>query len=513
MSDAQEAPLLEVRNLSKTFPGQVALAGVDFDVRAGEVHAIVGQNGSGKSTLVKLLAGFHHPDAGGEIRLREVEAGADPAESIGFVHQDLALVDALSALENVALGYGFEMRHGRIDLSAARKSVVKALQRFGRDDIDVSRPVGELAPVERSLIAMARAIGRVGHSSVLVLDEPTAALPAPEVGRLFDAVKSVQDDGGGIIYVSHRLDEVFALADRVTVLRGGRRIATLEISEVDHDGLVEMMLGRALERTLSKARPLAPDTEPLLKVESLSGGAIQDVSFGVGAGEVVGVAGLVGSGREQLALSIIGGIPGTSGSVWLDGEKIKPRNPYSTMRAGIAMAPADRGHLAVLLEHTVAENITLPLLKPLMRFGSLRSRIERAEVLEWIDRVALEPRDPDQMLGLLSGGNQQKAVLARWLRREPKMLILDEPTQGVDVGAKAAIHELLLKTAQAGTGLLICTAEAEDLPTICSRVLVMRNGRIGAELRQEEVSDTRIGHEILATDDGGQAPVERLAAR
>lgn len=514
MLDAQETALLEIRNLSKTFPGQVALAGVDFDVRAGEVHAIVGQNGSGKSTLVKVLAGFHRPDPGAEIRLREAEEGVDTAEAIGFVHQDLALVDALSAVENVALGHGFVMRRGRIDFSAARKAMKESLRAFGREDIPLDTPVGELQPVERSLIAMARAIGRVGHSSVLVLDEPTAALPAPEVGRLFEAIEAVKADAGGIVYISHRLDEVFAVADRVTVLRGGRRAATLAISETDHDGLIELMLGHALQPSAAKIahQQTHLGEKPSLKVESLRGGEIEDVSFAVGAGEIVGVAGLVGSGREQLAQAIIGAIPGTTGSVWVDGEELRPRTPAGAKKFGLAMTPADRAHLGALLEHSVAENITLPLLKPLLRLGRLSSRAERAEVLEWIDQVSLEPPDPGKPIGLLSGGNQQKAVLARWLRAKPKALILDEPTQGVDVGAKAAIHELLFETAKSGVGLLVCTAETEDLPILCDRVLIMRNGRIGAELRDGEVNDSRIVQATLAVDGANGASANRSGA-
>lgn len=494
MRKAGERPvLLSVRNLGKTFPGQVALAGLDIDVRAGEVHAIVGENGSGKSTFIKILAKYHVPDPGGQVLLRgkDGEPGA-----IGFVHQDLALVDTLDAVDNIALGRGFRTKGGVIDRRGERARAAQLMERLGRDVI-LDVPISELQPVERSLIAMARALEGLGDSSVLVLDEPTAALPAPEVNRLFVAVEQVKAGGGGVLYVSHRLDEVFEIADRVTVLRDGRRVATVDVGDVDHDGLIELMLGHSLERSGDHRGRRRPG-EPLLEIENLRGETLRGFSATVRAGEIVGVAGLVGSGREELAAAIVGAKLGTRGIVRIDGKELKRRNPRKAIDAGLSLVPADRAHLGAILEHSIAENVTLPELRPLLRRSFLHRRREHDDVRAWIDRVGLVPPEPARPLGTLSGGNQQKAVLARWLRLSPRVIILDEPTQGVDVGAKDMIYRLLDDAVTEGLGLLLCTAETEDLVDVCDRVLVLRSGEIVAELEASELSTTRIVKECLA---------------
>jgi ribose transport system ATP-binding protein len=485
--------LLEVRNLGKTFPGQVALAGVDLDVRAGEVHAIVGENGCGKSTLIKILAGYHDPDPGSEVIVR---AGDGEAGAIGFVHQDLALIDSLNVVDNLALGRGFKTKAGVIDRRGERLRAQALMERLGRQ-VNLDVPLSQLQPVERSLVAMARALEGLGDSSVLVLDEPTAALPAPEVSRLFEAIEQIKAGGGGVLYVSHRLDEIFAIADRVTVLRDGRRVATAEIGDLDHDGLIELMIGHVLDKDSVRRVGISVGA-PVLEIENLSGQILRGFSATVRAGEIVGVAGLVGSGREELAGAIIGAEPGTTGVVRVAGKKLKRRTPRGAIDAGLALVPADRAHLGAILEHSIAENVTLPKLRPLLRRSFLHAGRERAEVGDWIDQVGLVPRDPDRVMGTLSGGNQQKAVLARWLRLKPTAIILDEPTQGVDVGAKDMIYRLLDDVVGQGVGLLLCTAETEDLVDVCDRVLVLRDGRIAAELQASELSTARIVKESLA---------------
>jgi len=489
--------LLQVRAVSKTFPGQVALSGVDLEVHAGEVHAIVGQNGSGKSTLIKILAGYHQPDPGGAITLASGDQDHQGA-MIGFVHQDLALVDTLNALDNFALGRGFAIRRGRIDQRAERRRAQELMRRLGRE-IDLDCPARDLEPVERTLLAMARALDGLSSasSSVLVLDEPTAALPAADVSRLFDAIRQVTLDGGGVIYVSHRLDEVFEIADRVTVLRDGRRIATVPVAGLDHDSLISLMLGHTLERQhVRRTRPSSA-RRPMLEVRSVSGGRIEDFSVTVGAGEIVGVAGLVGSGREHVAPALVGGLHGVRGQVIVDGEEVRPLAPRAAIQAGIVLVPAERARLGVFLEHSTGENITLPCLRPLVRWGRISLRRQRRDVGDWVGRVGLVPPDPDRLIGTLSGGNQQKAILARWLRADPRVLVLDEPTQGVDIGAKDSIHELLRAAADSGVALLVCTVETEDFSELCERVLVMRDGRVTAELSGTEISSDRVVKETM----------------
>lgn len=486
---AEQTVLLSVRQLGKTFPGQVALAGVDLEVRAGEVHALVGQNGSGKSTLIKVLAGYHQPDPGSEVDL-------PVGDAIGFVHQDLALVDALNAVDNLALARGYAIRRGRIDARREQERTRTLMARLGRE-VDLAVPVGDLPPVERALVAMARALDGMRESSVLVLDEPTAALPAPEVGRLFAAIEQVKSYGGGVLYVSHRLDEVFRIADRVTVLRDGRRVATVDASELDHDGLIELMLGHSLQRR-AHAPAQRRSGAPALEVVSLRGGRLEGFTASVRAGEIVGVAGLVGSGREDLAEALVGATPGTAGLVRVDGRELRKRTPRAAIDAGLALLPADRARLGAVLEHSIAENVTLPRLRSLVRALRIVRRRERRDVLGWIDKVGLVPREPDRVLGTLSGGNQQKALLARWLRATPRVLVLDEPTQGVDVGAKEAIHGLLHDAVSEGLAVLVCSAETEDLADLCDRVLVMRAGRVAVELSGAALSDERIVRETLA---------------
>jgi ribose transport system ATP-binding protein len=489
----ERTPVVRIRELGKTFPGQVALASVDLDIRAGEVHAIVGQNGSGKSTLIKILAGYHHPDPGGTI---EVSGAGDDHAVLGFVHQDLALVETMNAVENIALQRP-PIRRGRIDRRRERERARALLERLGRQ-IDLKVPLSELPAVDRTLVAMARALDGVGPSCMLVLDEPTAAMPKPEVARLFAAIDQIRSEGGAVLYVSHRLDEVFEIADRVTVLRDGRRVATRKISELDHDGLIELMVGHALERE-ARRRSDRHTNEVALEVSALSGGRIQDFSVSVRAGEIVGVAGLIGSGREDLAEALVGFLPTTAGVVKVKGQVLRNLAPRAAMDAGLALVPADRARHGVILEHTVAENITLPRLRTLVRALRLQRRQERRDAGAWIDRVGLVPPDPNRIIKTLSGGNQQKAVLARWLRARPTVLVLDEPTQGVDVAAREAIHKLLNDAASLGLALLVCSAEIEeDLVDLCDRVLVMRGGRVAAQLAGNELSTNRIARETLA---------------
>ena len=503
--------LLEVRGVSKAFGPTEALVDVDFDVRAGEIHALVGQNGSGKSTLVKILAGVYDPDAGsiavegGEFDPRR--AGEARLRGLRFVHQDLGLVDSVDVVENLALGRGYDLRFPRrISWRHERRQARAALGELGYD-LDVRALAGALPASERTAIAIARALdGWQSAARLLVLDEPTASLPEAEVARLFDVIRTIRARGVGVIYVSHHLDEVLAIADRVTILRDGARVGTFAAEELDHERMVELIVGRGAAesggQSASPAKgPASPDApseyEPSLIVEDLSGAVLSGVSLRVGAGEIVGVAGLTGSGREELG-PVLFGAAGRSGSVSVAGRIVPADRPDLAIEAGLGFVPADRKSVGLVASMVVRENVTLADLRPYLRGGLLRHRAERSDVDTWLGLLDVRPRD--QTLGAmrLSGGNQQKVLLARWLRIRPRMLVMDEPTQGVDVGAKAEIHRRIVAAARDGAGVLVCSTDTAELVRVCDRVLVMQRGRIGAELLGRDISEERIDRLCLS---------------
>lgn len=510
--------LLEVRGVSKAFGPTEALVDVDFDVRAGEIHALVGQNGSGKSTLVKILAGVYDPD-GGSIAVDGTEfdprrAGEARLRGLRFVHQDLGLVDSVDVVENLALGRGYDLRFPRrISWRHERRQARAALGELGYD-LDVRALAGALPASDRTAIAIARALdGWESAARLLVLDEPTASLPEAEVARLFDVVRTIRARGVGVIYVSHHLDEVLAIADRVTILRDGARVGTFATEQLDHDRMVELIVGRgpsgggeqsaspggqSASRGGESALQGTPSQyEQALVVEDLSGAVLRGVSLRVGAGEVVGVAGLTGSGREELG-PVLFGAAGRSGSVSVAGRVVPADRPDLAIEAGLGFVPADRKSVGLVASMVVRENVTLADLRPYLRGGLLRHRAERSDVDTWLGLLDVRPRD--QTLGTmrLSGGNQQKVLLARWLRIRPRMLVLDEPTQGVDVGAKAEIHRRIVAAARDGAGVLVCSTDTAELVRVCDRVLVMQRGGIGAELVGRDISEERIDRLCLS---------------
>jgi ribose transport system ATP-binding protein len=486
------AALLRIRGLTKRFDATLALDRVDLDVCAGEVHALVGHNGSGKSTLIKILAGFHEPDPGSEVTL-----GGEPltvgsaAASLGaglrFVHQDLGLVHTLNTVENLALGAGFETGlGGRIRWTAERRAARRRMHELGYD-IDPRRAVGELAAAERTGIAIARALRDAEQARLLVVDEPTAMLPRHETAALFDAIRRVRDRGLGVIYVSHRIDEVFALARRVTVLKDGRRVGTFAVDELDEPRLVELMTGGAPLQSRSDAHSDAR-RDALLAVHGLEGGVLADVSFGAAGGEVLGVAGLTGSGREELLPLLFGARKRRRGDVCVGGTTLAPGRPSAAVAAGMALVPGDRHRSGSVNSLSVRENLVLTdLRRHATRLGLVRRDAERAESRRWIASLDVRPSDPDAPFMSLSGGNQQKIVLAKWLRLRPRVLLLDEPTQGVDVQAKAIIHHMAREAATAGAAIVIASSDDAELCDCCDRVLVIRDGRIAGELRGDEI--------------------------
>jgi ribose transport system ATP-binding protein len=484
MSDANETGYaLRIENLSKTFPGQQALHEVDFDLMPGEVHALVGQNGSGKSTLVKVLAGFHDADPGVRITvggepLELGNADATLAAGVRFVHQDLALVPTLSALDNLALGRGYHRgTAGTISWRREARAARELLGELGYS-FNLRVPVARLAAAERTGIAIARALqGWEGGAKVLFLDEPTATLPAGDAQRLFEVVKMVKNRGVAVGYVSHHFGEVFALCDRVTVLRDGKKIATRNVAELDEPALVELTVGRAIQR-MDRRETEAPVREDVVvSVQGLSGRVLSGIDFSIHAGEIIGFAGVTGSGREEVAELLLGGVP-RQGTVTVDGKTIPPFRPAAAMRAGMSLVPANRLAQGILADMTLRENMTLGSLARHIGPTGLSKRGERKSVSEWLSRLDVQPPRSEARIARLSGGNQQKVVLARALRREPRLLLLDEPTQGVDVGAKASIHKIVDEVAESGACVVVSSTESEELIRLCHRIVVLAEGRV-----------------------------------
>jgi ABC-type sugar transport system ATPase subunit len=500
--------LLRVSGVTKAFPGTRALDGVSLEVDAGEIVAVVGQNGSGKSTLVKILAGVYEKDAG-EVEVLgpegEMLAGGRASEALHFIHQDLGLVAELSAVENLALGRRLGARSvAPRNGGAERRHAEAQIRRFG-GEFDVTIPISKLSPPERTIVAIVRALDGWTHSdNLLVLDEPTAALHGDEVEVLFRAVRQVAAEGAGVLFISHRLDEVLGLADRVVAFRDGRVVADEPIANVDQPALVRMIVGREVADREFEGSTVA--AEPMLEAVGLRGGRVESIDLAVRAGEVVGVTGLIGSGREHLAPLIFGAIP-RQGEVRLGGQALHGEQPRRSIRAGLGYVPADRRGDGAVMTMSMRENLTLPLLAPLRRgLGWLSGRAEMAEVAEWIASTEIRPPDPARQLEKFSGGNQQKVVLAKSLRTKPKVLLLDEPTQGVDVGAKAAIYELIAAAARDGCAVLVCSSDPKELRILCARVLVMRAGEVVAELGRDQISESRMVEESIGVQpsEGGE---------
>jgi ribose transport system ATP-binding protein len=489
---------LFVRQLSKTFTGQVALAGVDLHLRPGEVHAVLGQNGSGKSTLIKILAGVHQPDPGGQAWIHGTplalgSATAAHQAGLRFIHQDLGLVPTLDVIDNIALGQRYQ---GSWWLSARREAAAaKALLAALDADLDVTAPIASLSPAERTVVAVARALrGEISARGVLVLDEPTASLPAVEVGRLFHLIRTVASRGTAVLYVTHRMGEVFEIADRVTVLRDGRNVLTAPAREVSPEALVEHIIGRSLEEYYPELPQ--PGRGVALEAQGLTTARLHEVSFSIHRGEILGFGGLTGSGREDVAPALFGALRWEAGRVVVGDRVYDYLSPASAIAAGIAYLPPDRKRESAIPSFTVRENLTLPRLDT-QRAGWLGLRRERADADRWLERLDVRPAGSERPFSTLSGGNQQKVVIARWLRCGASVLVLNEPTQGVDVGAKAIIYRTLAQAARDGMAVVVASSDAEELARLCDRVLVLRDGRIGATLKGAGLTVEAITHQAL----------------
>jgi ribose transport system ATP-binding protein len=503
MTDAQPA-LLEVRRLTKRFTGTLALDAVDFEVRAGEVHALLGENGAGKSTLIKVLAGVHPADAG-EILLRG--RTVDPAAEtlpITFIHQDLGLVDTMTVAENVAVLAGYPRRHGLISWRGAREAAADALQRMG-GGVDPEARVGDLPAAEKSIVAIARAMAV--QSDLLVLDEPTAALPEADVARLLEVLRRLRTSGIGIVYVTHRLDEVFRIADRVTVLRDGRRVVTGAVADTNPQALIYNIVGRSLAELF--IRPRATTADPVLTVDGLVAGDVGPVSFAVAAGEIVGLVGLRGAGQVAVGRAIFGDLAVAAGSVALRGEPLRVAAPRDAIRAGVGFVSSKRGEESLARSMTVRENLFInpvtagtPLLQPILPAA------EQARARRVLQRFHVRPPEPERVIATLSGGNQQKVIVARWMEAGSRLLVLEEPTFGVDVGSKAEIYRLLQEALDQGLAVLLISSDFEEVAGICHRALIFDRGCLAAELPRTELSIARLT--ALASGAAGH-PQARLA--
>jgi ribose transport system ATP-binding protein len=494
-------PSLVIRALSKTFGTKTVLDSFDLALQPGEIHVLLGQNGSGKSTLIKILSGYHVPDPGGEVlvggqRLRFGVPGSSHALGCRFVHQDLGLIDTSSILDNLLYTTGFPTKGGTIRRCAARRQAQAALASVGLEH-DPNEMVSSLGAAERTGIAVARAMTSENDAParVLVLDEPTATLPAAEVGRLLGTLRTAAARGVSILYVTHHLGEVGNFADRVTVLRDGVQVVTSPVASMDHAELVHQLIGSELE---SMHRPPSPPAEmfdraPVLTVRGLTAGPLEDLELMVWTGEVVGICGLTGSGRELLLGSIFGARERETGQVSVAGRVLPPGRTDLSIKAGVGYLPPDRRTSGGLMELTARENLTLVNLRQFWRGMRLRSRHEAAEVARWFEQLDIRPSDGiDWPLGTFSGGNQQKVLFGKWLRESPKLLLLDDPTQGVDVGAKAALHRQILAAAASGAAVLVSSTDIDELVSLCTRVLVIGNGHVAEEITGDDVTTTAV---------------------
>lgn len=499
--------LLAMHGIAKSFPGVRALAGVDFDVRRGEVHALVGHNGAGKSTLIKILTGAYPRDGGRITLLGQEVSFHTPAEAqaagIATIYQEVNLVPYLSAPENIFLGREPVGRWGRLDWARMRREAAVLLDGLGVQ-VHLGVPVMQLSVALQQMVALARAVSL--QASLMVMDEPTSSLDTAEVRVLFEVIQRLKVSGVGIIYVSHRLEEIFALADRVTVLRNGQLVATLPVAQTDTLALVALMLGRKPEEvrasgvTAFTEGALSTSHETVLEVEHLTRGrAPDDVSLRVDRAEIVGLAGLLGSGRTELARTIFGADRAEGGTIKVGGRPRRIRSPRDAVRAGLGMVFEDRKTEGIVPALSVRDNILLAALPLFTRLGVLDPRRQRTVVDEMIRRLDIRTPSPTTPVRNLSGGNQQKVILARWLCRQPRMLILDEPTRGIDVGAKLEIQRLIDELARSmGMGILMISSELEEVIEGSDRVAIMKDGRKLGEMRHGEASEDRVMHVISA---------------
>ncbi|MBK8134787.1 MAG: sugar ABC transporter ATP-binding protein [Chloroflexi bacterium] len=501
-------PILVLKDIEKRFPGVHALRGVAFDVRPGEVHALLGENGAGKSTLIKIISGAHRPDAGVMLLDGQPVSLNNPNDAkhrgIATIYQELGLYPELSVAENIFTGHTPHRKFGPlkiVDWPAMESRAREILADLNIHDLDVRRKVGSLNVGNRQRVEIAKALSL--KARILIMDEPTAALTESDVERLFGIVRLLRDRGVGIIYISHRLNEVFELADRVTVLRDGQYVDTRMVKDVTEQELISMMVGRTIDNLFPKMD--AKIGNVVLEVKDLHREPYtHGVSFNVRAGEIVGIAGLVGSGRSEMAQIVFGTLPAEKGQILIEGQPVHIRRPSDAVHHGIAYVPEDRGQQGLVRAMTLRENSTMAVLPKVSRRTFIQRARETGMARDAIKQLAIRATGPEQIVNKLSGGNQQKVVVSKWLASNPRLLIMDEPTRGVDVGAKSEIHRLMSQlAAENGLAILMISSELPEILGMSDRILVMREGRLVAEFSRAEATQERIAAAMMS--ENGQA--------
>ncbi len=519
-----------VRGLRKTFGGVPALDDISLDVRPGEIHGLLGQNGSGKSTLIKVLAGFHEPDAGTlTVDGRPISLPLSPGQfqelGFAFVHQDLGLIPSLSVLENLRLPFFVSARRPTLSWRALHRDARDVLRSYGVD-VDTRARLGDLAPVERSMLAIVRAVESLseteaGRGHLLVLDEPTVYLPQREVEMLFRLVRQVAAAGTGVLFVSHDLDEVLEICDRVTVLRDGHLVDTVPVREITKAGLVELIIARppaqapqlglpaivvatadGRQQPASDGAASTAGSPAVARIASASGVTLREITFDIGHGEIVGATGLAGSGFQELPYVLYGAVEGARGRMTLaQGQRLDLARlrPNRAVDDGIILVPGNRQVDGCIQTLTISENISIPTIARFFRRLVLRPRLERTETQRVLERFGVRPPTPLLRVGNLSGGNQQKVLLAKWLQIGPQLLLFDEPTQGVDVGAREEIFAILRAETALGAGVLCASSDHEQLATICDRVLIFAHGHVVSELKGDQVTKEEITRQCLTS--------------
>lgn len=492
---------LRLDRISKSYEGVQALKDVSLSVEAGKIYCLVGENGSGKSTLIKVIAGAHAPDSGTILvrgreipRLRPIES---IREGIQVIYQDFSLFPNLTAAENIALNREIQQKRRWIRWCAVNRIARQALDKINVQ-LDLDARTGDLPVADRQLIAIARAL--LEDARLIVMDEPTAALTQREVRSLFTVIQKLQRGGISILFVSHKLEEVLEIADRIVILRNGEKVVDCDASEMDRKGIVRAMTGRDPEPGHPGYPPVPTAAQVLLKIERLSCARhFSEVSFELRAGEVLGITGLLGSGRSGLALSLFGALPADSGSVMIEGRRILLNRIQDAVANGIAYVPEDRLTQGLFLKQSIASNLAVRIVDGLSgRAGFVDQKAVLHRIREWLDRLGIHSPSIDTPAGSLSGGNQQRLVLAKWLAANPRIVILNGPTVGVDVGSKMQIHQIILDLARRGMGLVVISDDIPELMQVCHRILLMKKGRIAAEFAGQAVSEAKIS-DLLAS--------------